>query len=173
MTISPDGRIWIASGGGWCGGELERCAGGACEVVHFGDYPEGFQVRVDTIAAAPGGDELWALGYLFLEDDEGNASAPPRVIARFDGEGWATYDSPSADLWGVWDLAVGPDGMVWFAIPEEGLVSFDETDWTYHLQGQTVTSVDVAPDGTVWYSDWYPAEYGGSGEAGFHTLGSG
>jgi hypothetical protein len=158
MTISPDGQIWIASGIGYCGGQLERCAGGACEVVHFGDYPEGFRVQVNAIAPAPDGDE-WALGLGWFQDDEGNPSGLTDVVARFDGEEWTTYDSPTTGLWEVWDLAVGPDGLVWFAGP--GLGSFDGVTWTLHIE-EGVSGVDVAPDGTVWYS----------GETGFHILGS-
>ncbi len=140
---------------------MERCAGEACEVVRFGDYPEGFQVQVNAIAAAPNGDELWALGLGWFQDDEGNISGLTDVIARFDGEGWTTYDSPSADLSGVGGLAVGPDGLVWFASQSRALVvRRDHLDPPH--RGPVGPVFDVAPDGTVWYSD----------EAGFHVLGS-
>ena len=62
------------------------------------------------------------------------------------------------------DLAVGPDGVVWFAFGGNasagGLGSFDGTEWTTRIEGQPVWSVDVAPDGTVWYTD----------SEGVHTL---
>jgi streptogramin lyase len=149
MAISPDGRIWIDSGGGYCGGKLWRCEGAACEEVQFGDYPEGFRIQVNTIAAAPDGD-VWVSALRWLQDDEGNISGLTDLIARFDGEGWTPYDSPSAGPGGVWDLAVGRDGLVWFA--GDHLTSFDGTTWTRHIE-EGVSEVDVAPDGTVWYSD--------------------
>lgn len=78
-----------------------------------------------------------------IHDDP--SGAPP-LLARFDGEAWTTYD------YLAWDIAVGPDGVAWFS-GSDGLVSFDGTAWTNHIQGQQVRSVDVAPDGTVWCSD--------------------
>jgi len=113
------------------------------------------------VEAAPNGD-VWT-----LLDPQDNSQW---VVARFDGEVWTTYTPPFASTpsWAVSPgaVSVGPDGLVWFAV--NGLVSFDGTDWTYHIQGQAedgtpeVSAVDVAPDGTVWYID----------EAGVHILGN-
>ena len=107
------------------------------------------------VEAAPNGD-VWAL---LDPHDTGEW-----LLGRFDGEVWTTYTPPfeHGESWLIDGMAVGPDGRVWFA-PEDGLVSFDGTDWTTHLQGQEVLALDVAPDGTVWYID----------EDGAHTLGEG
>ncbi len=120
-----------------------------------------------AMEAAPNGD-LWVGGFLGGNPGvSGTGVEPltdPPVLARFDGERWTVYDSPPYDPTGncygaLLDLAVGPDGVVWWA-SMSGLVSFDGTEWTTHIDGRWVGSVDVAPDGTVWYADDY----------GIHTL---
>lgn len=95
------------------------------------------------VEAAPNGD-IWTLVDPY---DTGEW-----LLGRFDGEVWTTYAPPFALAVMPDPMAVGPDGLVWFAL-EDGLLSFDGTEWVYHLQGQRVSAVDVAPDGTVWYSD--------------------
>ena len=115
-----------------------RYDGATMEPVPVGDYPPD-ETWVFVIEAAPNGD-LWIGGQTSC------VVACLPLIARFDGETWTTYDRWAGDI------AVGPDGLVWFA-SGDGLVSFDGTDWITHIQGQEVWAVDVAPDGTVWYSD--------------------
>ena len=109
------------------------------------------------VEAAPNGD-VWTL---LDPHDTGEW-----LVARFDGEVWTTY-TPPFDL----DALVADRRAQWRwgrtggcgSLLEDGLVSFDGTDWTTHLQGQEVSALDVAPDGTVWYID----------EDGAHTLGEG
>jgi len=81
------------------------------------------------------------------------------VVTRYDGEQWTVYEWPAQAMASVADVAVGPDGVVWFGT-YDGLASFDGGEWTAHIQGRGAWSVDVAPDGTVWYADDY----------GIHTL---
>ena len=143
VAVSSDGAVWIVGDAF----DLMRYDGATLEPVPVGDYPLG-KTPVWAIEAAPNGD-LWIAG-----SDQTNDDAYLPLLARFDGETWTTYDKGFYTN----DLAVGPDGVVWFAV--DGLVSFDGTDWTNHLQGQGVSAVDVAPDGTVWYID----------DQGVHTL---
>ena len=144
-AAAPNGEVWVAVGG-WGGGELMRCDGATCEVVQIGDPPEGSWVLVDAVWTTPNGD-VWVKG----------GSWDQYMAARFDGEAW-TVDNRLAVPGG---MAVGPDGVVWTAMGG-GLASFDGTDWTYRTDwtGPWICGVDVAPDGTVWYSD----------EDGLHTL---
>ncbi|MCU0280941.1 MAG: hypothetical protein MUE66_03740 [Acidimicrobiia bacterium] len=147
MAVSSDGAVWIG-GGHMVEPGLMRYDGATMEPVPVGDYQPG-EFRIFRIEAAPNGD-LWIGGDIPTDD----ASLP--LLARFDGEEWTTYDPPFS--WSGGDIAVGPDGVVWFAA--DGLWSFDGTDWTVRIEGQPVWAVDVAPDGTVWYAD----------EQGVHTL---
>jgi hypothetical protein len=50
-------------------------------------------------------------------------------------------------------VAAGRDGGVWFAFSPLGFL--DGTWWhgPPEMQAADVVAVDVAPDGTVWYSD--------------------
>ena len=119
---------------------------------------------LDVEAAPDGG--VWTLMNYATGDRE------VWLLGRFDGEAWTTYTPPpflktTYHHEGPYHLegpamASGPDGRVWFGA-DDGLLAFDGTDWTYHLQGQTVSAVDVAPDGTVWYVD----------QDGAHTLSEG
>jgi len=155
MAASPNGQVWIAVFDGH-GDALLHCDGATCDVVRIGDYPEGIQVQVNVVEAAPNGD-IWVGGAAWPDGDEPRFEA---VLARFNGAEWTNYDLPSAsasDL--VEDLAVGPGGVLW--LPHlGGLVSFDGTTWTARIEGQMIFAVDVAPDGSVWYAD----------SEGLHTL---
>ncbi len=149
LAVAADGRVWVTDVGVWCSTTvLIRYDGAAWEEVPIADYPAE-DVDIYAMEAAPNGD-LWITGS--IQTDERQLP----LLARFDGEAWTTYDFSEPP-----DIAVGPDGRVWFS-SGDGLASFDGTDWTYHIQGQRVSGVDVAPDGTVWYSD----------EDGVHTLGT-
>ena len=150
----PGGEVWIAQRPGvWVEDDLMRYDGAIMEVVPIPGVPDPTPdnnmpaVRVFEIEAAPSGD-LWVIGYL-------NADPRQAVLARFVNDTWRLYDWPfpqPVDLPLEVDLSVGPDGVMWFAFGE-GLQSFDGITWRGHLQGAVLFSVDVAPDGTVWYSD--------------------
>jgi hypothetical protein len=159
MAVSSDGGVWI-SGWNMFETDLMHYDGATMEAVPVGDYPLD-AVHVFAIEAAPNGD-LWIGGWPYGDHLQ-------VVVARFDGEEWTLYDWPFLDPsvsggWLMFDLAVGPDGVVWFAFggyaSAGGLGSFDGTEWTAHIEGPPIWSVDIAPDGTVWYAD----------EEGVHTL---
>ena len=155
MAATPDGSIWIAERG-YIQSDLYRYAGGSMEAVQIGDYQHvpsnpSAPVGVFDLEVAPNGD-LWLAGF-----DEENRDQV--VLARFDGEQWTTYDQPFADQSHApelyFDLAVGPDGTLWVAFPG-GLGSYDGTNWSVRateFKAYEGGPVDVAPDGTVWYTD--------------------
>jgi hypothetical protein len=171
MAALPNGEVWVTRlGYSSCGtGPLMRYDGAALAAVQVGDRPfrpsGGY---VFEIEAAPNGD-LWVGGYIRSGDpsyqpNHFDPSIEPPVLARFDGEAWTVYDWPLPNPMDrcydpLLDMAVGPDGVVWLAYPD-GLGSFDGTQGTLYIEGAWVYAVDVAPDGTVWYSD----------EQGVHTL---
>ncbi len=157
MAVLPDGQVWVSAYTNMWLPLLMRYDGTTMEQVQVGSYPMG-TVQVEVIKAAPNGD-VWILGTII---DDGQP-----VFARFDGAAWKLdwpWADPTSDLASrlgpLHSLAVGPDGVVWVG-GEGGLASFDGTDWTVLIEGRGVFSLDVAPDGTLWYVDDY----------GIHTLG--
>jgi hypothetical protein len=149
MAVLAGGEVWITTAqGGWCStGPLMHYDGATMEEVQVGGRP--FSVGEPyawAVEAAPNGD-LWVEGFF---------GGYQLMLARFDGEAWTLYDWPFSPIEGCWDplldMAVGPDGVVWLAYPG-GLGSFDGTEWTPHIEGDWITSVEVAPDGAVWYGD--------------------
>jgi hypothetical protein len=150
MAVLPNGEAWMRVPGGLWGGygdenPVLRYNGATLETPDLSLLPDrdpSVLKWAAALEAAPNGD-LWA--------GHGN------LLYRFDGEEWTLHEAPIGPLS---DIAVGPDGVVWFAsdtgLPElsdGGLGSFDGTEWTTRIEGQPVWSVDVAPDGTVWYTD--------------------
>jgi streptogramin lyase len=151
MALGFDGEVWITVYPGHSARDLMRYDGATLESVQIAGFPdpEGAESAVGVLAieAAPNGD-LWIGGYLSSDWDE-------VVLARFDGEAWLLYDWPTdhtAIPQLIFDLAAGPDGLLWMG-GQTGLASFDGAEWTIHIGGVWVESLDVAPDGTVWYSD--------------------
>lgn len=157
MAATPDGSIWMAETG-YLWSNLYRYAGGTPEAVQIGDYhtnppsPLG-PVGVFEIEVAPDGD-LWVGGFVGDAWDE-------VVLTRYDGAEWTTYDWPFPDHSEegqvlFFDLSVGPDGTLWVAFPG-GLGSYDGANWSVRAAtdttGAVAGAVDVAPDGTVWYTD--------------------
>jgi len=147
MTVSPDGGIWIVERS-WLWGDdlLMRYDGTTMVRVHV---PGTFL----QIEVAPNGDLL--VGGFANDLDR------QYRVARFDGDQWTewpAHDWPYAGRFGASDMAVGPDGVLWFAF-EGGLASVDGTEWTTWIEEPDVSAldyvsaVDVAPDGTVWYAD--------------------
>jgi|GEM_PF-3117689 len=146
MTVLPDGDVWIVGAMfGWGGDLLVRYDGTTMGRVGIGlDPGPGFNLQ---LAAAPNGDLLVG-GFVHNLDRQYR-------VARFDGEQWSEWPAhhwPSAETSGASDMAVGPDGVLWFAF-EGGLASVDGTEWTIRIEGPGVSAVDVAPDGTVLYAD--------------------
>ena len=148
MTVLADGDVWIvAPMGGWGGDLVMRYDGTTTESVACWEYLDPCPGVFTEIAAAPNGDLL--VGGFANDIDR------QYRVAQFDGDAWTiwpAHDWPSAESFGASDMAVGPDGVLWFAF-EGGLASADGTEWTTQIEGPGVSAVDVAPDGTVWYAD--------------------
>jgi hypothetical protein len=148
LAILSDGGIWVSqSAGGWGFDLLMRYDGTTMEEVRIWDYLDHFPGVFTEIAVAPNGD-------LLVGGHQDGQDRQVRV-ARFDGDEWtewAAHDWPFfAESMGAFDMAVGSDGVLWFAF-DGGLASVDGTEWTTQIEGPGVSAVDVAPDGTVWYA---------------------
>ena len=149
MAVLPDGEIWMSQGAfGWGGDLLMRYDGTTMERVQIWDYLDPSPGIFVEIAAAPNGD--------LLVGGHQNGNDRQVRVARFDGDEWtewAAHDWPYfPENIETFDMAVGLDGVLWFAF-DGGLASVDGTEWTTRIEGQGISAVDVASDGTVWYSD--------------------
>jgi hypothetical protein len=148
MAVLRNGEIWmVRSFFGWGGDVVVRYDGTTMESVACWEYLDPCPGAFVELAAAPNGDLLVG-GY-------GHNLDRQYRVARFDGDQWTewpAHDWPSAESFGASDMAVGPDGVLWFAF-EGVLASADGTEWTTRIEGPGVSAVDVAPDGTVWYAD--------------------
>jgi hypothetical protein len=155
IAVLAEGEVWIAHlPGYWVEDDLMRYDGAAMVTVEIPGVPDATPdngipaVRVFEIAPASGGG-LWVVGYLAADPDQA-------VLARFDGGAWSLNEGPLDGVSGgalhYLNLAVGPDGVVWFAF-DGGLRSFAGATWASYLEGESLYNVDVAPDGTVWYTD--------------------
>lgn len=140
LSATGDGEVWVL---------IEEPVGG--DVWHLVDadakeweplqQPKGDIVRPH---ATPAGT-MWAR----------NAD---REIVQFDGDDWLVFDEsdgvPSIAAWRTRHAA--PDGSFWLPVSDpddgtcEGVANFDRTAWLKGLQGSCISSLDVAPNGTVW-----------------------
>ena len=152
IAVLPNGEAWMRLPADYWGARMItdplRYDGATLEIADLSLFPDRDPYVVSGTSAlevAPNGD-LWAVG-------------GAEFLGRFDGEAWTLHEAPIAIRLFDSDIAVGPDGVVWFTsgglpeVSDGGLGSFDGTGWTTHIEGRPVWSVDVAPDGTVWYTD--------------------
>ena len=107
-----------------------------------------YSSNLNAIAEAPDG-ALWC-----------GRNANPFGVARFDGVSWRTWTMadglPTASINA---LAADKTGAVW-AATNSGVARFDGEKWltltpeNSGLRSEIVTTVAVAPDGSVWFGGW-------------------
>jgi hypothetical protein len=83
-------------------------------------------------------------------------SERPADLVRFDGSSWQTFEIPEVARMGPLGTTVAPDGTVWvgsgaYDVRGSGLHHFDGTAWTRFLPQLTIFSLDIGPDGAVWF----------------------
>jgi ligand-binding sensor domain-containing protein len=136
VAVAPDGCLWFSTGSG---------------VSHFSGSTWTTYTAADGLAAGtplavavtPGG-EVW------VGATEG--------VSRFDGRAWTSYLPGTR----AHQVAVAPDGAVWFANHGAGVNRYSPADdtWTAYTQAgdlplRGVTALTVGPDGDVWaYENW-------------------
>jgi hypothetical protein len=105
----------------------------------------------ETMSAAPARD-----GGVWLWSRDG--------IRRFDGEPFQeTPGPPGWDRYSPAELAEAPDGSLWAATPEGGLVRWDGAAWKTAPAGRPTEGamgLVVTPTGDVWVVDATPGESG-------------
>ena len=139
IAFADDGTPWIGTVGGshYPGGALSYWDGGAWTDVSSAAGLISFR------AVAPGPDGVVA------------AATSLGLGVYQEGEWRMLKDGPTSSR--VSDVAVTPDGAVWFAFGDEslstngsGLSRFDGVDWDYYLGDAEVGALAVAPDGSLW-----------------------
>jgi ligand-binding sensor domain-containing protein len=157
VALAPDGSLWFATIGGlsrfngvvWFGGHqfiyqppgggLSRFDGTSWQYFTFEDGLPSNDVR----ALAAGAD-----GALWVGAGCG--------VARFDGRAWQTM-AECGDLGpgNVNAVTAGPGGVVWVGT-DAGLTCFDGQGVTTYDKDPSrgISSLAVAPDGTVWMGRW-------------------
>ncbi len=81
-------------------------------------------------------------------------------VAVLSGTQWITYTTQNSGLGNdyVYDVAVSPANVKWFAAYNMGVSRFDGTTWTNYTSADGVlirtSHVTVEPNGRAWFSSW-------------------
>jgi len=131
VAEAPDGSLWFATLGG-----VSRFHEGA-----WTSYTEADGLVDDGVQSIAVTDE----GIVWAGTTEG--------VSRFDGASWTTYLPGDR----AWDIAVAPDGAIWFATDAAGLRRYtpDDDTWETYTTGDDqfapgVKTAAVDPEGNVW-----------------------
>ncbi len=131
-VFAPDGTLWTATTAGIVRWNL---ADGTYNLYTAAD---GLASKATTdVAIAPDGS-VWA--------------ATLAGVSHLEGERWITYtqaDGLPSDT--VLSIGVTPQGQVW-AGTVEGAARLDGGPWTTYLGRGRVWSLEVSPDGAVWFA---------------------
>ena len=129
--IVSDSEVWVPEPD-----EIWHYADGAWERIDYGDPVAG---------GLPDG-VFWGVG-------------PRESLHRHDDTGWRSWLLAEHDLTRAWDnenaYAVAPDGSFWAGGQVwgcTGVTRFDGVVWTRFLPAACVSTMDIAPDGSVWFS---------------------
>ncbi len=74
-------------------------------------------------------------------------------------ETWATFTEENSGISNhyIADIAVAPDGSIWFAVDTAGAVQYDGQNWTVYnsdnsdILDNSVRSIAITTDGAVWF----------------------
>ena len=153
LTFSEHDELWaIAQGDLSAFGGLNLSQG----LVHFdGSEWEGFSSENAPFGDVEFHDIALVQDTLFLAHEEG--------VMRYDGVRWTSYvGSDFSEEFGsfsdaeVTRLAVDNNNNVWGVIPQDGLVKFDGSSWSYIENSNTdiglgsISDLAVSSNGTVW-----------------------
>lgn len=68
-------------------------------------------------------------------------------VSRYDGERWVNYAVDNSE---VRAIAAINNEAAWIGTTSEGVIYLQGGNWTVHLPGSNVSSMAIAPDGTLW-----------------------
>jgi hypothetical protein len=161
MAMTEDGYLWASS---W--GEDSPDHG---ELIRYDDATDTWEImqpwraneesRALLLDPTPNGD-LWIMLMVDFQYGDERPWERPWVLAHRDGVSgeWTAFewDLPEGQPW----LMASDDEAVWLAQGEgwlieggfDGLARFDGETWSHYLHGDLVLDVDVAPDGSIWYT---------------------
>lgn len=107
---------------------------------------------------------LWGtfVGRIFVLPDKSllfsTSNGSTAKLVRFDGQQWTNYPTPWTDE-GKYteDMAVAPNGDLWFATESVGVYRLSKNIWTHFttkdgLASDNIQNVTVARDGTIWFA---------------------
>jgi virginiamycin B lyase len=125
------------------------------------EFPLGAGTRPEAIVAGPDGN-LWFAGVQYLP---GPTFAD--VVGRVTPSGKVTefqLDTHSANL-GLSDIAVGPDGNLWFTVggrPKVGRITTAgvATEFELPSAGASPASIVAGSDGNLWFTEWQGGKVG-------------
>ncbi|MFL5420978.1 MAG: WD40 repeat domain-containing protein [Myxococcales bacterium] len=157
LAIGPDGDLWV--GGKWSAGKIVYTELPAELNPDGTPNPQG----VTGWFQRPGSE---AFKYTFGDPWCGSSG---RVNQWVDGKGWILTSCPpltgippvflppsEGDTVNIVAVTVAPDGLVWWASPQYGIASFDETKNGFNYfdpgsmgVGGTVTDLVALPDGRL------------------------
>jgi streptogramin lyase len=170
-AIGPEGEIW---GTDWSAGQIDRMSTGGILTRRF-DVKTGTNSDEPTVAH-PSGIIRGADGAMWFIDGENAAGEP--LIGRITPAGGETAFPVAAASAHVEDIAVGPEGNVWFTVPYGGteplIGRLQPNGAVQHFSITTGASPNLptfsepsqivdGPDGNLWFVDQ------GANEEG-HTL---
>jgi hypothetical protein len=146
LVVSED-DVWAGSAGVWApnGGLAHFDGSGWVEIEPITDASE---LSVQGVARTEDG-ALWADIWFRMDRTEPNGRS--HALARFDGEAWTAYGEIGGVPLGTGSdggLEIAPNGDL-FLGTVEGLFRYRDGAWNQVTSGE-VTSMSVAPDGTVW-----------------------
>jgi ligand-binding sensor domain-containing protein len=130
MTVAPDGALWVADRDG----------------LHI--YKEsrwtklvppwiGSDAAVSSIAFHPNGNVWFGLSVRGVLDDKcGFRSVYNEELGvyRYDGVTWKQFTTDDGLIDDkICDIAIGPDGDIWFGSYDQGISRYDGTQWTTYV----------------------------------------
>jgi len=181
FAVSPDGALWLASGGGFIAkltdGYIRSADFIDIKMIKIGeglvnyhlepsrivtDRDGAVWVFVDLIGLYRYNETGWKFyGLSDLMDSNNFAIGTngrvwagfPGELVEFDGDKWNAYSSNCVN---PSDLVVAPDDAIWFINGCDGVYRFDGKVWTHfakdkELGGIIPYEIQVAPDGALWF----------------------
>jgi hypothetical protein len=160
MAVTGDGGVWASS----C--EDVDSPNHLGELIHYDDVKGAWEIvrpwrpEEDSapvlLAPAPNGD-LWVVLMVDFQYGEEYPWERPWVLDHRDGVSgeWTAFEEDLPE--GLPLLMAADDEAVWLAQwaihgSFDSLTSFDGETWSHFLPGNLVKDVDVAPDGSIWYT---------------------
>lgn len=130
LSIAPNGEVWIASDKGVFRYDQERWENMNAPWIN-GSFPFVTAIKISNDGTA------WfsfSDGAGMMGDCGANLGGEERGVYRYDGRTWVQYttaDGLVSDK--ICDIAIGPDGDIWFGSFDQGISRFDGKNWVSYV----------------------------------------